>query len=192
MSIKKEKNLLWQTDFISLFCNSRSSCTSFCFLVFQKYRAPKAKKRLSAIRLGVTVEGISWNPGITFSLHNQCLHCIPQGLFKLPFQRAQQCWVCWGAAATCVTNLLEAFSECTTFCLCFPIPPQVLWIRTAPAQPLLLPRITSQSVMWRHLKWLSHLKSRVLLSYSSSLSLWACQWEFEQDRSCAVNDLGQH
>lgn len=128
---------------------------------------------------------------------NQCLHCIPQWIFLTPLSKGPavlsvlRCQFLWGAAVTCVTNLLKAFSKCTRFCLCFPTPHKVLWIITAPAQPLLLPRITSQSVMWRDLKWLSHLQSRVLLSYSS-FCLWACEWEFEQDRSCAVNDLGQY
>lgn len=129
---------------------------------------------------------------------NQCLHCIPQWIFLTPLSKGPAVLsvlrrqFLWGAAVTCVTNLLKAFSKCTRFCLCFPTPHKVLWIITAPAQPLLLPRITSQSVMWRDLKWLSHLKSRILLSYSSSFCLWACEWELEQDRSCAVNYLGQY
>lgn len=195
MSIKK-KNLLWQTDFISLFCNPGSSCISFCFLVFQKSSKPKEETRCHPFGCDCGRDLMkSWDYFLTGRI-SACMH--PTGdFFNSPFKgpSSAECAVVpipQGSCSRCVTNLLEAFSKCTSFCLCFPTPHKVLWIITAPAQPLLLPRITSQSVMWRDLKWLSHLKSRVLLSYSFSFSLWACEWEFEEDRSCAVNYLGQY
>lgn len=195
MSIKKKISC---DKLISFPCSAILDLHVFLSVFLFSRKAQNPKKRLSAIRLGVTVAGIWWNPGITFSLAESVPSLHPTGdFFNSPFKGpgSAECAVVpipQGSCSRCVTNLLEAFSKCISFCLCFPTPHKVLWIITAPAQPLLLPRITSQSVMWRDLKWLSHLKSRVLLSYSFSSSLWACEWEFEEDRSCAVNYLGQY
>lgn len=88
-----------------------------------------------------------------------------------------------------ITHLLEAFAKHPAFPLGSPSPCKVFWIITAPAQPLLLPRITAKHETGRDLKLLSCLKHGVSLSYSSPFGLQACESEFE-DRSYAVNAFG--
>lgn len=153
----------------------------FLFLFFSRNKRCKTKSDAGCHPLGL------WPVGICFpfsQVRTSAFHAASSS----PSQPAAQRRVLHCTAdkpQQIVTALPKALSSCTVFSLCFPHSCKVLWIRTAPAQSLLLPRITAKHKRGRDLKLLSYSKcsftSLQFPFWSIGLSIWI--WEGQKESS---------